>query len=136
MKDAHRRLALDAKAGGATQEGADDRDVCTGRKYIRSVSSWQRFVWLMVGIVIVTCVVGFIVIPADVQVPRQFDSDGWTSFSSRNVTLGGFMLAGLFVAVVFHFLLEGPREMFIRVISLLVMPLMVATTVAAVLHAG
>lgn len=103
------------------------------------MSWWQRFVWLAAGVVIVTSALGFIIIPTDVQVPRQFDANGWTSFSSRNVTLAGFILAAAFVAIVFHFLLEhavGPRGLFLRLLALFVMPFIVGTTIAAVTYAS
>jgi hypothetical protein len=76
---------------------------------------------------------GFIVLPAGTPVPHQFNLEGWTTYSDRNIALLGFSLAALFTGWVSHYLAEAAFP-WLRWLGPAAMLLLMGVQVSAILH--
>lgn len=100
------------------------------------MSPAQRLVWAGAAIIVVVATIGFLTIPAQMAVPRQFDLNGWSSFSSRNVSLGLFIGGALLAASILHALLDRISFGWIPPFAVGAMALLTGTVIAAILWAS
>ena len=96
----------------------------------------QKLVWGAAALIVVIVIVGFFTIPSEVPVPRQFDLDGWSSFSSRNISLGLFVFGALLSAVVLTLAINLYAYRWLPPFALAVMALLLITVARAIIWAS